>query len=131
LVQQHELRWNAREKIIKQPKTIISFLKKIAVYLHYILNQIQFMKKTKTTKVTSNRPASYRKLTYIQKMSIINRKLRIGDVSTIASSTGYSSTHVSDVLSGKQFNNRIVNEAYDFTRGRISNPTKIQRLANS
>ena len=89
------------------------------------------MKKTKTTKRTSNRPESYRKLTYIQKVSLINRKLRIGDVSTIASNTGYSSTHVSDVLSGKQVNVRIVNEAYDFTRGRISNATKLQKLANA
>ena len=89
------------------------------------------MKKQKTAKRVSNRPESYRKLTYIQKVSLINRKLRIGDVSTIASSTGYSSTHVSDVLSGKQVNARIVNEAYDYTRGRISNAAKIQRLANA
>lgn len=89
------------------------------------------MKKQKATKRTSNRPTSYRKLTYIQKMSLINRKLRTGDISTIASYTGYSTTHVSDVLSGKQFNNRIVNEAYDYTRGRIANPAKIQKLANS
>jgi hypothetical protein len=87
--------------------------------------------KKQTAKRTSNRPTSYRKLTYIQKMSLINRKLRMGDVSTVAEATGYSTTHVSDVLSGKQFNDRIVNEAYDYTRGRLANTIKIQRLATA
>jgi hypothetical protein len=89
------------------------------------------MKKQTKNKKVSNRPTSYKKLTYIQKVSQINRKLRTGDITTIADSTGYSNTHVSDVLSGKQFNNRIVNEAYDYTRGRIANAAKIQKLANA
>lgn len=89
------------------------------------------MKKQKATKRTSNRPTSYKKLTYIQKVSLINRKLRTGDISTVASNTGYSTTHVSDVLSGKQVNLRIVNEAYDYTRGRISNASKLQKLSNA
>jgi hypothetical protein len=87
--------------------------------------------KKQTAKSVSNRPQTYKKLTYIQKVSQINRKLRTGDISTIADSTGYSNTHVSDVLSGKQFNNRIVNEAYDYTRGRMANTVKIQKLANA
>jgi hypothetical protein len=76
----------------------------------------------------SNRPQSYKKLTYLQKVSIVNRKLRIGDISRIAEATEYSSTHVSDVLSGKRFNNRILNEAYDTVRGRVSNPERIKTL---
>jgi hypothetical protein len=85
------------------------------------------MKKSKNTPVTpkSNRPNSYSKLTYIQKVSRINRKLRTGDISTIADATGYSTTHVSDVVSGKYFNDRIVNKAYDVTRGRVSNAVKL------
>ena len=75
----------------------------------------------------SNRPSTYNKLTYIQKVSRINRKLRVGDITSIASTTGYSTTHVSDVISGKQFNDKIVNEAYDVTRGRISNATKLTK----
>lgn len=87
------------------------------------------MKKAKTKQ--TNRPTSYRKLTYIQKVSLVNRKLRIGDVSIIAGETGYSATHVSDVLRGKQINERILNKAYDFTRGRVTNATKIEKMQNS
>lgn len=79
----------------------------------------------------SNRPTTYQKLTYIQKVSRINRKLRMGDITSIANNTGYSTTHVSDVLSGKYINDRIVNEAYDATRGRMANTTKIQKLSSS
>ena len=77
----------------------------------------------------SNRPSTYQKLTYIQKVSRINRKLRTGDITKVASRTNYSTTHVSDVLSGKQFNDRIVNEAYDMTRGRVSNAVKLSSLS--
>jgi hypothetical protein len=75
-----------------------------------------------------NRPTTYNKLTYLQKVSRINRKLRTGDITTVANTTGYSTTHVSDVVSGKYFNDRIVNEAYDLTRGRIANPVRLQKL---
>ena len=77
----------------------------------------------------SNRPSTYQKLTYIQKVSRINRKLRTGDITKVASRTNYSTTPVSDVLSGKQFNDRIVNEAYDMTRGRVSNAVKLSSLS--
>ena len=76
-----------------------------------------------------NRPSSYNKLSYIQKVSRINRKLRIGDVTKVAETTGFSTTHVSDVLSGKYFNDSIVNEAYDMTRGRISNAVKLSSFS--
>jgi hypothetical protein len=79
----------------------------------------------KLTFTPSNRPATYNKLSYTQKISRINRKLRIGDITNVAAATGYSTTHVSDVISGKYLNERIVNEAYDVTRGRISNAKKL------
>jgi hypothetical protein len=79
--------------------------------------------------MNSNRPSSYNKLSYIQKVSRINRKLRNGDITNVASTTGFSTTHVSDVIAGKYFNERIVNEAYDVTRGRISNAVKLSSLA--
>ena len=77
----------------------------------------------------SNRPSSYNKLSYIQKVSRINRKLRNGDVTKVAETTGFSTTHVSDVLSVKYFNDSIVNEAYDMTRGRISNAVKLSSFS--
>lgn len=78
---------------------------------------------------SSNRPSSYNKLSYLQKVSRVNRKLRLGDVSRIAEATGFSTTHVSDVLSGKYFNDRIVNVSYDMTRGRMSNVFKLSSLS--
>lgn len=77
------------------------------------------------TFTANNRPSTYNKLSYTQKISRINRKLRVGDITNVALSTGYSTTHVSDVISGKYTNERIVNEAYDVTRGRISNAEKL------
>jgi len=88
------------------------------------------MKKTKSTP-KSNRPSSYTKLTYIQKVSRINRRLRTGDISKVATETGYSTTHVSDVVNGKYFNTAIVNKAYDMTRSRVSNAVKLSKLANA
>jgi len=73
----------------------------------------------------SNRPSSYAKLSYTQKVSRINRKLRTGDVVKVADITGFSPNYTSEVLSGKYFNERIVNEAYDVTRGRVSNAVKL------
>lgn len=79
----------------------------------------------------ANRPSSYQRLTYMQKVSRINRKLRVGDITRIAETTGFSSTHVSDVASGKYFNEQIVNSLYDLTRGRVSNTRRIQSLLQS
>lgn len=78
--------------------------------------------------MNSNRPTTYTKLNYTQKVSRVNRKLRTGDITKVAETTGYSTTHVSDVLSGKYFNDRIVNEAYDMTRNRMSNVVKVSKL---
>ena len=97
------------------------------------------MKKDKTKSTSSksapvaksNRPSTYTKLTYIQKVSRINRKLRTGDISKVATEMGYSNTHVSDVVSGKYFNDSIVNKAYDMTRSRVSNAVKLSKLANA
>jgi hypothetical protein len=92
------------------------------------------MKKNSTSSKsskTSNRPSTYTKLTYIQKVSRINRKLRTGDISKIAEETGYSTTHVSDVVSGKYINDTIVNRIYDLTRNRVSNATKLSKMENA
>lgn len=77
----------------------------------------------------SNRPSSYQKLTYIQKVARVNRRLRQGDISAVAAETGYSTTHVSDVLNGNEFNESLVNRAWDIARNRISNAVKIQKMS--
>ena len=80
-------------------------------------------------KNTTNRPSEYASLSYTQKISRANRKLRSGDVTRVAESTGFSPNYVSEVLSGLYRNSRIVNAAYDMSRGRISNVDKIEQLA--
>lgn len=70
---------------------------------------------------TTNRPTSYKTRTYIQKAVIANRRIRKGDITRVADRTGYSLTHVSDVIAGKEFNTKIMNEAFDMVRGRKAN----------
>jgi hypothetical protein len=78
---------------------------------------------------SNNRPTQYRKLTYIQKNAITNRRLRTGDVSRIAEATGYSTSYVSQVLSGEYFNDRIQNKAYDMLRGRTTTAKKLDTVS--
>jgi hypothetical protein len=68
-----------------------------------------------------NRPSSYKKMSYMQKIASINAKRRMGDVKVIAERTGFGTSTVSEVLSGMYMNTRIVNKAYDMSRGRKSN----------
>lgn len=75
----------------------------------------------------SNRPSSYKKLSYMQKIAIINSRRRIGDVTVVASRTGFGNSTVSEVLSGMYMNERIVNQAYDMTRKRKANQSIIGR----
>lgn len=79
----------------------------------------------------SNRPSSYKKLTYMQKISMINRKLRVGDVTRVSEETGYSTPHVYEVVSGTYTNEYIVNRLYDLTRGRVSNYRRIESLTKN
>jgi hypothetical protein len=76
-------------------------------------------------KNTSNRPTSYQSRTYIQKAVIANRRIRKGDITRVANSTGYSLTHCSDVIAGKEFNTKIMNACFDMVRSRIQNSEMI------
>jgi hypothetical protein len=60
-------------------------------------------------------------MSYMQKIASINAKRRMGDVKVIAERTGFGTSTVSEVLSGMYMNTRIVNKAYDMSRGRKSN----------
>ena len=78
----------------------------------------------------TSRPSTYNKLTYIQKVSRINKKLRTGDITRIAEATGFSTSYTSEVISGKYFSDGLINKAYDMTRGRISNTKKLDSVMN-
>lgn len=69
----------------------------------------------------SNIRGSYRKMSYNQKLAIVNNRKRRGDVSATAAATDFSPSYVSEVLSGKYLNERILNRAYDRARGRTEN----------
>ena len=69
----------------------------------------------------TNRPSSYNKISLMAKIASINSRRRTGDVTRVSMRTGYSTTHVSDVLNGHYVNAQIINNAYDMTRGRIQN----------
>jgi hypothetical protein len=49
----------------------------------------------------------------------------MGDVARVAESTGFSPNFVSEVLNGLYRNDRIVNKAFDMTRGRKTNMSLI------
>lgn len=70
---------------------------------------------------SSNSRGSYRKLSYIQKLAIVNNRKRYGDITATAIETDYSPNYVSEVLSGRYCNDRILNRAYNRARARIEN----------
>lgn len=82
--------------------------------------------KTKSTPMstTANQTKigmTYRKLPYTAKLAVINSRLRQGDVVKVAARTGFSPNYTSEVIGGLYTNSKIVNKAYDMTRGRIKN----------
>jgi hypothetical protein len=64
---------------------------------------------------------NYKKLTPIQKLVVVNARLRHGDMSKVAKKTGFSPTTVKTVVEGRSNNDRILNAAYDITRQRKKN----------
>lgn len=64
---------------------------------------------------------TYKRLTPVQKLVVVNARLRRGDMAKVANVTGYSPTTVGSVLEGNSFNDRILNVAYDMTRFRKKN----------
>jgi predicted site-specific integrase-resolvase len=77
-----------------------------------------------------NRPASYKRMSYMQKIASINARRRMGDVTIVAQRTGFGTSTVSEVLSGMYMNKRIINKAYDMSRGRTVNQRVIQSMGN-
>lgn len=71
---------------------------------------------------------TYKKLQPVQKLVVVNSRLRHGDMSKVAKKTGFSSTKVSSVLEGKSENDRILNFAYNLTRNRKKNFQVIKDL---
>jgi hypothetical protein len=73
---------------------------------------------------------TYKKLQPVQKLVVVNSRLRHGDMSKVAKKTGFSSSTVSSVLEGRTENERILNVAYDMTRNRKKNFQVIKDLTS-
>ncbi len=72
---------------------------------------------------------NYKKLTSIQKLVVVNARLRHGDMSKVAKKTGFSPTTVKTVVEGRSNNDRVLNAAYDITRQRKKNFQVIKDMA--
>lgn len=68
--------------------------------------------------VPHNRPKTYQKLSLEKKRQLVTAHKRRGDVTAVASRTGYSVPYVSQVLNNQYQNTRILNAAYDRARNR-------------
>ena len=62
------------------------------------------------------------KMSNSQKMAYFTSRRQQGDLKTIAENTGYSPSHVSNVLAGRRAANKtMVNEMYSISQGRKRN----------
>lgn len=69
-------------------------------------------------------------MNYTQKISKIASRRRRGDVPRINEvlENNYSTSHITNVLNGARFNDRIVNAAYRLLYRRENNATKLSKL---
>lgn len=83
------------------------------------MNKINFMAAFETTDRNAWRKGTtYRKLTDEQKRVIIAQKRQHGDFTAVAKEMNYTPAYVSQVASGRERNQRILNRIYNKVRGR-------------
>ena len=70
---------------------------------------------------------SYRVLPTAFKLVKFAEAKRLNDVTIIAKETGYSTSHVSNVLHGRRSNESIVNKAYRLVKDRQTNLTMLAK----
>lgn len=70
---------------------------------------------------------SYRVLPTAYKLVKFAEAKRFNDVTIIANETGYSTSHVSNVLYGRRSNDSIVNKAYRLVKDRQANLTMLAK----
>ncbi len=67
-----------------------------------------------------------RKLNRTAKLSFFNSRKRTGDVTRLAESTGYSVSHVSNVVSGvRSVPQDLANEMYNMSHRRMKNSERV------
>lgn len=68
---------------------------------------------------------AYRELPEVYKIVAFTESKRNGDQAIIAQETGYSESHVNNVLRGRRNNLSIVNKAYRLVKDRTTNLQKL------
>jgi hypothetical protein len=67
-------------------------------------------------------------LTEITKVAKFQQKRRRGDLTKLATESGYSVSHVSNVMNGRRFNSSITSAAYRMANRRLTNAQLVSRL---
>jgi hypothetical protein len=70
----------------------------------------------------------YKRLQPIEKLAVVNARLRHGDMTKVAKKTGVSSTTVTSVIEGRKEDMKVLNAAYNITRSRKKNFQVIKQL---
>jgi len=66
------------------------------------------------------------KLNRSAKLTFFNARKRQGDVSKLSESTGYSISHITNVLAGRRsVSQTLANEMYTISRRRVKNSEKV------
>ena len=72
---------------------------------------------------------AYRELPSVYKIVAFTEAKQFGDVSRIAEETGFSASHVNNVLRGRRNNDTIINKAYRLVKDRTTNLQKLSAIA--
>lgn len=70
-------------------------------------------------------------LTEVTKVAKFQQKRRRGDITALASTTGYSRSHTSNVLNGRRYNSSITSAAYRMANRRLTNEQLVARLTQA
>ena len=69
---------------------------------------------------TTPSPRSYRRLNRTAKLAFYNARQRKGDTTRLAETTGYSVSHVSNIINGRRsVNQDVANAMYSMSRRRM------------
>jgi hypothetical protein len=75
------------------------------------------------TMTSGRKGMSYSKLSQDQKREIIASRKKRGDGAVVAAKMGVTPTYVSNVITGRTENQKVVNQMYDMVRGRKAKAT--------
>lgn len=72
---------------------------------------------------------AYRELPSVYKIVAFTEAKQFGDAARIAEETGFSASHVNNVLRGRRNNPTIINKAYRLVKDRTTNLQKLSAIA--